>query len=121
MPGIERDVRPDASHGPRPPRLQRDRIERAYKEQLRRAAEQQKVEREARRPACAGCGTKLTDDRWKAAQAHPTPGPRWHPTLCDGCEDRAVRAASQAENEHQEQEEQIPGQKAGGWFSRLRT
>ncbi|MFG3533219.1 replication-relaxation family protein [Streptomyces sp. NPDC047917] len=100
-------------------RAEQQAHQRAYKEQQRRAAEQQKAEREARRPACTGCGTKLTDDRWKAAQAHPTPGPQWHPTLCDGCEDQAVEAASRAENEHQEQE-QIPGQKAGGWFSRLR-
>ncbi|MEU2135166.1 hypothetical protein [Streptomyces sp. NPDC018352] len=54
--------------------------EREYKEQLRRSAVQQKAEREARRPACTGCGTKFTDDRWKAAAAYPTPGPRWHPT-----------------------------------------
>ncbi|MEU2135228.1 replication-relaxation family protein [Streptomyces sp. NPDC018352] len=36
---------------------------REYKEQLRRAAVQQKAEREARRPACTACGTKFTDDR----------------------------------------------------------
>ncbi|MCX4850370.1 hypothetical protein [Streptomyces sp. NBC_00893] len=44
----------------------------------------QQTEREACRPACAGCGTKLTDDRWKAAEAYPTPEPWWHPRMCDG-------------------------------------
>ncbi|MFE7113359.1 hypothetical protein ACFU98_44460 [Streptomyces sp. NPDC057575] len=63
---------------------------------------------------------KFTDDRWKAAAAYPTPGPRWHPTLCDGCEGQAVKAESRAQDEHQEQD-LIPGQKPGGWFSRLRT
>ncbi|WP_326791372.1 hypothetical protein OHA79_01445 [Streptomyces sp. NBC_00841] len=92
---------------------------------MRRAAEEQAAkkaaEREARRPVCVGCGVKFTDDRWKAAKAYPKPGPRWHPTLCDGCEDQAVEAASRAEHERQEQNQVVPEQKAGGWFSRLRT
>lgn len=91
-----------------------------YKAQVRRAAEQKAAEREARRPACASCGAKFTDDRWKAAAAYPKPGPRWHPTLCDSCEKQAVAADQQADREHQEQE-QVPEQKAGGWLSRLRT
>ncbi|GHE98394.1 hypothetical protein GCM10017776_14240 [Streptomyces griseoluteus] len=36
---------------------------REYKEQLRCAAE-----REARRPVCAGCGTRFTDARWRAIE-----------------------------------------------------
>ncbi len=56
-----------------------------YQEQLRRAAEQKKAEREAARPACAGCGTKFDTDRWENTQLSPDPGHRWHPTL------RAVR------------------------------
>ncbi|MFJ1747924.1 hypothetical protein ACIOJD_16975 [Streptomyces sp. NPDC088116] len=39
------------------------------KAQLRRAAEQKAAEGGARRPACALCGMKLAEDRWKAAVA----------------------------------------------------
>ncbi|GGX42314.1 hypothetical protein GCM10010353_66870 [Streptomyces chryseus] len=49
-----------------------------YKAQVRRAAEQKAAEREARRPPCATCGAKFTDDRWTAAEAYPKPAPRWH-------------------------------------------
>ncbi|MFD5028810.1 hypothetical protein ACFWM0_00020 [Streptomyces sp. NPDC058405] len=80
----------------------------------------QSCEREARRPACADCGAKFTDDRWKAAEAYPKPRPRWHPALCDPCEKQTLAADQQADNERQEQD-QIPEQKAGGWLSRLRT
>ncbi|MET9663087.1 hypothetical protein [Streptomyces sp. NPDC006510] len=78
------------------------------------------AEREARRPARASCGVKFTDDRWKAAAAHPKPGPQWHPTLCDSWENQAVAADQQADRERQEQD-QVPEQKASGWLSRRRT
>ncbi|GGP00259.1 replication-relaxation family protein [Wenjunlia tyrosinilytica] len=88
-----------------------------YRAQLRREAEQKAAERETRRPVCADCGRKFTDDRWKTAEAYPQPGQQWHPTLCDRCEDQAVEAASRTEHERREQD-QVPEQKAGGWLSR---
>ncbi|WBO68864.1 hypothetical protein [Streptomyces camelliae] len=90
-----------------------------HEEKLRRAAEQQKAEGEARRPACADCGTKFTDERWKAAENYPKQVGRWHPTLCDQCKERAVEAEQQAEREHTDQA--VPKQKDGGWLSRFRT
>ncbi|MFI9588344.1 replication-relaxation family protein [Streptomyces sp. NPDC052236] len=100
-----------------------------YKAQVRRAAQEQAAkkaaEREARRPVCTGCGAKFTDERWEAAQATDWGTPEdSHPKLCDDCKDQAVSAAGQdqVDNEHQEQRDQaVPEQKAGGWFSRLRT
>ncbi|MGW2259059.1 hypothetical protein ACWCXE_14645 [Streptomyces sp. NPDC001780] len=50
-------------------RAERDAREREYKEQLCRAAERRKAEREARRPVCAECGTKFTDERWQTVDA----------------------------------------------------
>ncbi|MEV0695439.1 hypothetical protein [Streptomyces sp. NPDC050388] len=50
--------------------------ERAYKEQLRRAADQQRAEREARRPVCADWGTRFTDARWKALEPAGWDAPR---------------------------------------------
>ncbi|MFF4038440.1 hypothetical protein [Streptomyces sp. NPDC001816] len=77
--------------------------EREYKEQLRRAAEQQRAEREARRPVCAGCGTRFTDERWKAIEPAGWGTPR------------AITTERQAE--HTE-----PEQKASGtWLSRFRS
>ncbi len=65
--------------------------EREYKEQLRRAAEQQKAEREPRRPACANCGTRYTDARWRAIEPAGSDAPReTHPHLCDDCRQRAT-------------------------------
>ncbi|MER6571684.1 hypothetical protein ABT288_37310 [Streptomyces sp. NPDC001093] len=90
-----------------------------YQAQLRRAAEQKAAEGEARRPVCASCGAKFTDDRWEATVAYPKPGPRWHPPLCDGCEDEAIEAASRNEDERQEQDQAVPEQRTeGGWFAR---
>lgn len=102
-------------------RAEHEARQRAYQEQLLRAAERKAAEREARRPVCASCGTKFTDDRWKAAESYPKQVGRWHPTLCDQCEDQAVEAEQQAEREHQEQDRAVPEQKAGGWLSRFRT
>ncbi|MFF4490056.1 hypothetical protein ACFY0F_26815 [Streptomyces sp. NPDC001544] len=96
--------------------------EREYKEQLRRAAEQKRAEREARRPVCASCGTRFTDERWKAIAPAGWDTPReTHPHLCDDCKQRAITAERQAE--HTEREHQaVPEQKAGGtWLSRFRS
>ncbi|MFD5513532.1 hypothetical protein ACFWIB_38140 [Streptomyces sp. NPDC127051] len=75
-----------------------------YQEQLRRAAEQKRAEREATRPACAGCGTKFDNDRWENTELSPTPGNRWHPTSCEPCEAKTVAAADQAERDRLVQE-----------------
>jgi hypothetical protein len=106
----------------------------AAREEQRRRAEREAAQREARRPVCADCGQKFTDDRWETVdytqdwskrQSHP----RVH--LCEDCQDRAVAVQAQAEadeRERQEQErlrqeaeEQAAAQKAGGWLSRFRT
>ncbi|MFG2651220.1 hypothetical protein [Streptomyces sp. NPDC048436] len=85
---------------------------REHQEQLRRADEQQKAEREARRPVCADCGTKFTDDRWEETE---TAG--WgalgdsHAHLCDDCAQRAItdeRRAWQDASEHQDQDRARP-------------
>ncbi|MFI1018235.1 hypothetical protein [Streptomyces sp. NPDC020965] len=89
-----------------------------YQAQLREIRERH-AEREAHRPACDGCGARFTDARWKAAEAHPTPPPGWHPGLCEGCEAAAV------EKERQEREPP-PAQVASDarktdWLSRFCT
>ncbi|GGU12087.1 hypothetical protein [Streptomyces lateritius] len=72
--------------------------EEMYQEQMRRAAQEQAAkqaaEREARRPVCAGCGAKFTDERW-AAQATDWGTPKdCHPQLCEGCKQTATAAAA---------------------------
>ncbi|MFH8295425.1 replication-relaxation family protein [Streptomyces sp. NPDC018059] len=101
--------------------------EREYKEQLHRAAEQKRAEREARRPVCAGCGARFTDERWKAIEPAGWDAPReTHPHLCDDCKQRAITAERQAQQpapEYQGQDQAVPEQKAGGgtWLSRFRS
>ncbi|MGW1169105.1 hypothetical protein [Streptomyces sp. NPDC002550] len=41
--------------------------------------------------------------------------------MCGGCEDRAIEAASRDEHERRKQDQVVPEQKAGGWFSHFRT
>ncbi|MEU4180921.1 replication-relaxation family protein [Streptomyces sp. NPDC026589] len=89
-----------------------------YQAQLRKAAQEQAAkkaveatreaaQREGRRPACAGCGTRFTDERWEAAEETD-----WgrlidtHPTLCDSCKHEAVAAAHDVDQ--QEQQEPLP-------------
>jgi hypothetical protein len=96
----------------------------AYKAEQQRLADEKASEREARRPVCASCGTKFTDDRWEAAAAYPKGGPQWYPKLCEACEDQAITAEEQsAENERQREAETKAGaeQRIGGWCSRFRT
>ncbi|WP_175436724.1 hypothetical protein [Streptomyces hawaiiensis] len=55
---------------------------------------------------------------------HPLRAPReTHQHLCDACKQRAVTAERQAQQpapEHQEQDQAVPEQKAGGtWLSRF--
>ncbi|MFD5072123.1 hypothetical protein ACIOEZ_17120 [Streptomyces sp. NPDC087866] len=89
--------------------------QREHKEELRRIAAEHRAEREARRPVCAGCGTRFTDERWKAIEPAGWDAPREiHPHLCDDCKQRAITAERQAE-------QAVPEQKADGiWLSRFR-
>jgi hypothetical protein len=96
-----------------------------WAEQLRRAAEQQRAEREARRPMCAGCGTRFADERWKTIEPAEWDAPReTHPHLCEDCKQRVITAERQVEyTKHgpQHDEQVVPEQKAGGtWLSRFR-
>ncbi|MEU6444810.1 replication-relaxation family protein [Streptomyces sp. NPDC047046] len=104
----------------------------AAREEERRRGEREAAQREARRPVCADCGQKFTDDRWEAiGYTRDWSKRQSHPHLCEDCQDRAVAAEVQAEadeRERQEQErlrqeaeEQAAAQKAGGWLSRFRT
>ncbi|MEU1371621.1 hypothetical protein ABZ454_36685 [Streptomyces sp. NPDC005803] len=73
----------------------------------------------------AACGTRFTDERWKAIEPAGWDAPReTHPHLCDDCKQRAItaeRQAKQAGREHQEHDQAVPEQNAGGtWLSRLR-
>ncbi|MER6738132.1 hypothetical protein [Streptomyces puniciscabiei] len=81
---------------------------------------------------CKDCGQKFTDARWEViGYTRDWSKRQSHPHRCEDCQDRAVAAEAQAEadeRERQEQErlrqeaeEQAAAQKAGGWFSRLRT
>lgn len=82
------------------------------------------AECEARRPVCTGCGEKFTDERWKAAQATDWGTPKdTHPKRCDRCKHQVQAAArqDQVDDERQEQDQAVPEQKAGTWFSCLRT
>jgi hypothetical protein len=97
-------------------------------EEARRRLAQEIAEREAQRPACADCGSKFTDDRWKASIAVDWGCGDSHPHLCDDCKARALevgRQAEQAERECQEREHQeeevAQASKASGWFERWRT
>lgn len=99
--------------------------EREHQDKLRRAAVQEKAEREARRPHCVGCGTMFTDERWDAIESAGWGAPReTHPHLCDDCKQRAITAERQAEQagfDVQEHDQAVPEQKAGGtWLSRFR-
>ncbi|MFI8327360.1 hypothetical protein [Streptomyces sp. NPDC085529] len=92
-----------------------DARQREHQEELRRIAAQHKAEKEARRPVCADCGTRFTDERCKAIEPAGWSAPReTHPHLCDDCKQRAHAAERQAA-------QAVPEQKAGGtWLSRFR-
>ncbi|BDH12855.1 hypothetical protein [Streptomyces hygroscopicus] len=74
---------------------------------------------------CADCGTRFTDERWKAIEPVGWGTPReTHPHLCDDCKQRAITAERQAEQavpERHEHDQAVPEQKASGtWLSRFR-
>ncbi|MET9197064.1 replication-relaxation family protein [Streptomyces olivaceus] len=110
------DARQQAEHAAR---------QREHQEELRRIAARHKAEKEASRPVCANCGTRFTDERWKAIEPAGWDAPReTHPHLCHDCKQRAITAERQAEQagpEPQEHEQAVPEQRAeGGWLSRFR-
>ncbi|WP_106973035.1 hypothetical protein [Streptomyces anulatus] len=74
---------------------------------------------------CADCGTRFTDERWKAIEPAGWGALReTHPHLCDDCKQRAItadRQAEQATHGHQEYDQAVPEQRAeGGWLSPFR-
>jgi hypothetical protein len=78
-------------------------------EDARHRQAQEAAESEAQPPVCTGCGSKFTDDRWKAGVAVDWGRGDSLPHLCDDCRTRAFEAerqAEQAERERQEQERQ---------------
>ncbi|MGA5473826.1 replication-relaxation family protein [Streptomyces arboris] len=89
-----------------------------YQAQLREIAREQAAkkaveaareaaQREARRPSCAGCGNRFTDERWEAAEETDWGRPvDTHPHLCDRC--KAVAAASAAPTPGRQEEHQEP-------------
>ncbi len=88
------------------------KVERATQEQ----AAKQAAEREARRPVCAGCGAKFTDEWWRTAQATDRGTPKdSHPHLCDGCQHKAAALASAVPTSSRQEEYQEP---LPGWAER---
>ncbi|WP_331738030.1 replication-relaxation family protein (plasmid) [Streptomyces sp. NBC_00637] len=85
------------------------RAQREYQAKVQRAAQEQAAkkaaEREARRPVCADCGAKFTDERWEAAQATDWGTPKdSHPHLCDACKQKAGAVVSPAADTRERQE-----------------
>ncbi|CAL9654604.1 hypothetical protein SUDANB176_06743 [Streptomyces sp. enrichment culture] len=79
----------------------------AAREEQRRREEREAAQREARRPVCADCGRKFTDDRWEAiGYTRDWSKRQSHPHLCETCQDRAVAAEAQAEADERERQEQ---------------
>ncbi|MFD6247663.1 hypothetical protein [Streptomyces roseolus] len=74
-----------------------DARQREHQEELRRIAAQHKAEREARRPVCADCGARFTDERWKAVEPAGWSATREsHPHLCGDCKQRVHAAEREA-------------------------
>ncbi|MFF2864681.1 replication-relaxation family protein [Streptomyces rubiginosohelvolus] len=91
-----------------------------YQAQLREIAREQAAkkaveaareaaQREARRPSCAGCGNRFTDERWEAAEETD-----WgrlvdpHPHLCDDCKAVTVASAAPMPGRQEEHQEPLP-------------
>ncbi|MGW5069740.1 hypothetical protein ACWEQJ_27175 [Streptomyces cyaneofuscatus] len=91
-----------------------------YQAQLREAAREQAAkkaveaareaaQREARRPSCAGCGNRFTDERWEAAEETDWGRPvDTHPHLCDACKAATVASAAPTPDRQEEHQEPIP-------------
>ncbi|MFD3778170.1 replication-relaxation family protein [Streptomyces sp. NPDC058612] len=94
-------------------------------EPVSRGAEQYEFRRYTHRPVCSECGAQFTDERWKAVERVGWGILRQeaNPTLCEDCDQRyeaCIRDAWWERHPQQEQEQALPEQKAGGWFSRFR-
>jgi DNA-directed RNA polymerase subunit RPC12/RpoP len=71
---------------------------------------------------CSDCGSKFTDDRWKASIAVDWGRGDSRPHLCDDCKARALEAERQAEQaERGRQEQEAQASNAGGWLGRWRS
>ncbi|MGW4758507.1 replication-relaxation family protein [Streptomyces chartreusis] len=121
----------DAIGNPRRDAALARRRQEAREFQQRREA-QEAAEREARRPVCADCGNRFSDDRCAAVDVRDWGQPREsHPHLCEDCQSGAVAVERQAradERERQEQERlrqeaeaEQAARRAGGWLGRWRT
>ncbi|WP_323187690.1 replication-relaxation family protein [Streptomyces sp. NBC_00160] len=62
-----------------------------WKEARDRRAEREAAEREAKRPVCARCGAKFSDDRWQQVRQSSWPG-KWD-DLCGECAKESVARA----------------------------
>ncbi|MGW8065978.1 replication-relaxation family protein [Streptomyces ziwulingensis] len=94
------DAREEAETEARRAELQAQMRRAAQEHDAKKAAEaaQQAAQREARRPACATCGARFTDERWEAAEKTNWGVPvDTHPRLCDGCKQQAVADAQEAD------------------------
>ncbi|WP_437105474.1 hypothetical protein [Streptomyces sp. enrichment culture] len=74
---------------------------------------------------CTNCGAEFTDERWRAVERvgwGTAQEPR--PSLCGDCDRQAdtdVQQAWPGAHRHQEHDQAVPEQKAGGtWLSRFR-
>ncbi|MGW4221699.1 replication-relaxation family protein [Streptomyces bacillaris] len=82
-----------------------------------------------RRPRCTECKAAFTDERWKAVERTgwgPLPMEA-RPTLCGDCDlqfesdlDQAW-GVSRRQEQHDQDQADVPRPKPGGWFSRLRS
>ncbi|WP_208298754.1 MobF family relaxase [Streptomyces liangshanensis] len=124
--GGDRQPPPRGRRCPRPEGEQGPAEE--YRAKTRRADQEQAAkkaaEREARRPVCADCGARFTDERWEAVEVMDWGTPKdIRPHLCDDCKQKALTvspAAGIRERQEHEQDQAVPEQKATSWFSRLR-
>ncbi|WP_328947435.1 hypothetical protein OG778_00120 [Streptomyces sp. NBC_00184] len=113
--------------------LERRWEERRARERDVRERQRQEAEREAQRPVCARCGTKFSDERWKATESTTWGSPTdSHPALCERCKRRALVADQLARTLHhraerhdqqrdQDQDEGVAKPKPGRWLLRRRT
>ncbi|MFE3583176.1 replication-relaxation family protein [Streptomyces vinaceus] len=82
-----------------------DRLYAAQRKEVRdRRAEREAAEREAKRPVCARCGARFSDERWQETTRSSWPG-EWD-DLCGACAEASV-ARTEAERATQRQAEDV--------------
>lgn len=99
-----------------------------HHEPASRGAEPYEFQRYPRRPVCAECRTPFTDERWKAVERVGwTARQEANASLCEHCDQRHEAGLREAWPDQQrrqeqgpepEQEQVVPEQKVGRWFSR---